>query len=97
MEYPELKRPVREQYEWFRPAVVLIADKTSGTPLIQELIAEGLHAVTRYQPQTATIENGLVHVLDRAPWLDPADGEPHPSVGRVCAFLPASAIAICSC
>jgi hypothetical protein len=51
MEYPELKRAVREQYERFAPSVVLIEDKASGTQLIQELIAEGLHAVTRYRPQ----------------------------------------------
>jgi hypothetical protein len=64
---------------------VLIEDKASGTQLIQELVAEGLHAVTRYQPQadkvmrmyaqTAVpgldpgIENGFVHVPDTAPWL----------------------------
>jgi hypothetical protein len=52
MEYPELKRAVREHYERFLPAVVLIEDKASGTQLIQELIAEGLHAVTRYRPQS---------------------------------------------
>jgi phage terminase large subunit-like protein len=48
MEYPELKRAVREQYERFRPSVVLIEDKASGTQLIQELVADGLYAVTRY-------------------------------------------------
>jgi predicted phage terminase large subunit-like protein len=79
MEYPELKRAVREQYERFRPSVVLIEDKASGTQLIQELIADGVHAVTRYQPQsdkimrmhaqTAMIENGFVHLPDTAPWL----------------------------
>jgi predicted phage terminase large subunit-like protein len=79
MEYPELKRAVREQYERFRPNVVLIEDKASGTQLIQELIAEGVHAVTRYQPQsdkvmrmhaqTAMIENGFVHLPEAAPWL----------------------------
>jgi phage terminase large subunit-like protein len=47
---------------------VLIEEKALGTQLIPELIAEGLHAVTRYQPQsdkvmrmhaqTAMIENG---------------------------------------
>jgi predicted phage terminase large subunit-like protein len=81
MEYPELKRAVREQYERFRPSVVLIEDKASGIQLIQELIGEGLHAVTRYQPQTdkimrmhaqtAMIENGFVRVPDSAPWLAP--------------------------
>src|SRR6516165_1473470 len=79
MEYPELKRAVRAQYERFRPSVVLIEDKASGTQLIQEMIAEGLYAVTRYQPQfdkimrmhaqTAMIENGFVHLPDTAPWL----------------------------
>ena len=58
-----------------------IEDKASGTQLIQELIREGLYAVTRYQPQpdkvmrrhaqTAMIENGFVHVPDAAPWLAP--------------------------
>ena len=72
MEYPELKRAVREQWEAFEASVVLIEDKASGTQLIQELIAQGLHAVTRYQPQsdkimrmhaqTAMIENGFVHL-----------------------------------
>ena len=60
---------------------MLIEDKASGTQLIQELIQEGLYAVTRYQPkidkimrmhaQTAMIENGFVHVPDTAPWLVP--------------------------
>ena len=58
---------------------MLIEDKASGTQLMQELIAEGLYAVTRYQPQsdkimrmhaqTAMIENGFVHLPDAAPWL----------------------------
>jgi predicted phage terminase large subunit-like protein len=76
MEYPELKRVVRGEYERWRPAVVLIEDKASGTQLIQELIADGLYAVSRYQPQadkvmrlhaqTAMIENGFVHLPDNA-------------------------------
>jgi phage terminase large subunit-like protein len=58
---------------------VLIEDKASGTQLIQELVADGLHAVTRYQPQadkimrmhaqTAMIENGFVHLPKEAGWL----------------------------
>jgi hypothetical protein len=58
---------------------VLIEDKASGTQLIQELIADGCHRVTRYKPecdkimrlhaQTAIIENGFVHLPDAAPWL----------------------------
>jgi len=76
MEYPELKRPVREQCEAFEASVVLIEDKASGTQLIQELVEQGLHAVTRYQPQsdkimrmhaqTAMIENGFVHLPKEA-------------------------------
>jgi len=79
LEYPELKRAVREQYERFRPSVVLIEDKASATQLIQELTREGLYAVTRYKPQsdkvmrmhaqTAMIENGFVRVPEKAPWL----------------------------
>ena len=79
MEYPELKRAVCEQCEAFNASVVLIEDKASGTQLIQELIDYGLHAVTRYQPQsdkvmrmhaqTAMIENGFVHLPKEAAWL----------------------------
>src|SRR5207245_1834815 len=79
MEYPELKRAVREQYEAFEASVVLIEDKASGTQLIQELVEQGLHAVTPYQPQsdkimrmqaqTATHEDGFVHLPKEAGWL----------------------------
>ena len=72
LEYPELKRAVIEQARAFNATVVLIEDKASGTQLIQELVEQGLHAVTRYQPQsdkimrmhaqTAMIENGFVHL-----------------------------------
>src|SRR6266404_4485794 len=61
------------------PPRVLIEDKASGTQLIQELIADGCHRVTRYQPttdktmrlnaQTAIIENGFVYIPEAAPWL----------------------------
>jgi predicted phage terminase large subunit-like protein len=80
LEYPALKRAVRAQWLHFNADVVLIEDKASGTQLIQELIDEGLWAVTRYQPQadkvmrlyaqTATIENGFVHLPQSAPWLE---------------------------
>jgi predicted phage terminase large subunit-like protein len=79
MEYPALKRAVREQCQAFAASVALIEDKASGTQLIQEMIQEGLHAVTRYQPQsdkimlmhtqTAMIENGFVHLPKEAGWL----------------------------
>jgi predicted phage terminase large subunit-like protein len=79
LEYPALKRAVREQQTLFDANVVLIEDKASGTQLIQELIAEGCYSVTRYQPdcekimrlhaQTAMIENGFVHIPETASWL----------------------------
>ena len=79
LEYPALKRAVREQQNLFNATEVLIEDKASGTQLIQELIADGCHGVTRYQPecdkimrmhaQTGMIENGFVHIPETAPWL----------------------------
>jgi len=79
LEYPALKRAVREQQSLFNANVILIEDKASGTQLIQELIHDGGHGVTRYQPtidkimrlhaQTAMIENGFVHIPETAPWL----------------------------
>lgn len=77
--YPELKRAVREQAEAFSPQTILIEDKASGTQLIQELIHEGMHAIKKYEPTTdkimrmhsvtSTIENGFVHLPDKAAWL----------------------------
>ena len=79
LEYPELKRSVREQANRFKATTILIEDKSSGAQLIQELRSEGLHAVTRYEPKldkimrlhsvTSTIENGFVHLPDKAEWL----------------------------
>jgi predicted phage terminase large subunit-like protein len=57
------------------------AYKASGTQLIQDLKADGLYAVTAYQPpsgtdkimrlhaQTAVFENGWVWLPSWAPWL----------------------------
>jgi len=79
LEYPALKRAVREQQNLFNANVVLIEDKASGTQLIQELIADGCHGVTRYQPttdkimrmhaQTAMIANAFVHIPQSASWV----------------------------
>jgi predicted phage terminase large subunit-like protein len=79
LEYPALKRAVRQQQNLFNATEVLIEDKASGTQLIQELIADGCHGVTRYQPttdktmrlnaQTGMIENGFVYIPESAPWL----------------------------
>ena len=70
---------MRQQSDLFNPTVVLIEDKVSGTQLIQDLLDAGLSRVTRYKPdgdrimrlhaQTATIENGFVHLSESAHWL----------------------------
>jgi predicted phage terminase large subunit-like protein len=79
LEYPALKRAVRDQQNLYHATEILIEDKASGTQLIQELIADGCHGVTRYQSdcekimrmhaQTAMIENGFVSIPQNAPWL----------------------------
>ena len=79
MDYPDLKRAVRQQAERFRPANVLIEDKASGTQLIQELIRDGVYGVTRYEPTmdkvmrlhsiTSIIENGFVYLPTESDWL----------------------------
>jgi predicted phage terminase large subunit-like protein len=78
LEYPALKRAVRELQSLFAANEVLIEDKASGTQLIQELITDGCYGVTPYQPtcekimrvhaQTAMIEN-FVYIPEAAPWL----------------------------
>lgn len=79
LDYPDLKRAVREQTEAFQPRTILIEDRASGTQLIQELAREGLHQVKRYSSSmdkimrlnsvTGTIENGFVHLPEKAEWL----------------------------
>ena len=79
LDYPDLKRAVREQAEAFGPETILIEDKASGTQLIQELVNDGEHRVKKYEPTmdktmrmhsvTSTIENGFVHLPDKAAWL----------------------------
>lgn len=81
LDYPSLKRAVREQAEAHQATMILIEDKASGTPLVQELGHEGVHAVQGYKPQTgmnkimrlhsvsSTLENGFVHIPDKAEWL----------------------------
>ena len=67
---------MRKQYTRCHPGIAFIEDKASSTR-IQELVSEGLYAVTRYQPQldkvmrmdaqTAMMENGFVHLPKAAP------------------------------
>ena len=79
MDYPELRRNVKGHADNWKAKTILIEDKSSGTSLIQDLIADGVHGVTRYEPKmekvmrmhavSSTIENGFVHIPEQAPWL----------------------------
>ncbi len=79
MNYPELKRAVLDQAQRHKPTTVLIEDRSSGTPLIQELRQEGklrIHLCTpknskvmRLHFQTPWFENGRVHLPREASWL----------------------------
>ena len=79
LNFPDLKRMIREQYEAFKPSTILIEDKSSGIALIQELLHERLYCVKKCTPegdkvmrmhgQTACIENGFVYLPKDAHWL----------------------------
>jgi predicted phage terminase large subunit-like protein len=79
MDYPALKRAVVEQVVAHQAKEIIIEDKASGTQLIQELVHEGVHGVKRYEPKmdkimrmhnvSSTIENGFVHLPEKAEWL----------------------------
>jgi predicted phage terminase large subunit-like protein len=81
LNFPELKRSVRELADLYRADVVLVEDKASGTSLIQELRADGFSRVEaapsldgdktmRLHAQTAKIEGGFALFPKEAPWLD---------------------------
>ena len=81
LNFPELKRFVRELANLHHAGVVLIEDKASGTSLIQDLRADGFSDVEaapalegdkimRLHGQTAKIEGGFVLFPKVAPWLD---------------------------
>ena len=79
LEYPELKRKLREMAEQFRAGTVLIEDTSAGTQLIQELSREGFARIKAIKPkgektmrmavQTPMIEAGRVYIPRDAPWL----------------------------
>jgi predicted phage terminase large subunit-like protein len=80
MEYPELKRTLKELAALHKVDAVLIEDRASGTQLIQELKNEQVPGVEGFVPlsekrmrlraQTACMEMGRVHLPKEAPWLD---------------------------
>ncbi|MGB9419414.1 MAG: phage terminase large subunit [Candidatus Acidiferrum sp.] len=69
---------MKQRAEQYRVQTILIEDRASGTQLIQDLIADGAHSVTRYEPKpdkvmrthsvTSTMENGFVHISTDAHW-----------------------------
>ena len=79
LDYPNLKRKVKQHAETYKAKNILIEDKSSGTQLIQDLQADGLHSATKYESQldkvmrmstvSSTIENGFVHIPENAVWL----------------------------
>lgn len=79
LEYPELKRKVRELAEQHRAGVVLVEDTSAGIQLLQELQREGFARIKPVKPkgdkvmrmalQTAAIEAGWVFIPREAPWL----------------------------
>jgi predicted phage terminase large subunit-like protein len=81
IEFPELKRTVRELADLWSARVVLVEDKASGTQLIQELRAGDFSKVEaapamdgdkvmRLRSQTAKIEGGFVLFPKNERWLD---------------------------
>jgi predicted phage terminase large subunit-like protein len=83
LEYPDLKRKVIELHRQWRNATnnyaLLIENKGSGMPLIQDLKRDNIHAIAvepkddklmRMNAQTARIEAGSVYLPERAHWLD---------------------------
>lgn len=81
LEYPDLKRAIRNQALVHNAQIILIEDKASGTQLVQDLKSDGMPGIVRYEPppcdkimrlhsQSAAFENGLVLLPADAHWLD---------------------------
>jgi predicted phage terminase large subunit-like protein len=79
LEYPELKRKLRQLADRSRAGVVLIEEAASGVQLVQELKREGFARITPVKPlrdkvmrmaaQTPAIEAGRIWIPREAPWL----------------------------
>lgn len=79
LEYPALRRAVKQLAETYNPNNIMIEDKASGTQLIQDLRADGVHGTTACEPGmekvmrmhsvSSTIEGGFVHIPPQASWL----------------------------
>jgi predicted phage terminase large subunit-like protein len=82
LDYPDLKRAVRDQARQYNPNRIVIEDKASGTQLIQDMAAEGVCGIEPHDPppgsdkilrlyaEAAEFESGRVLLPRSAPWLD---------------------------
>ncbi len=88
LSFPDLRRAVVEQGQRWLPHSIVIEDKGFGSAIIQQLRTENLgrmprpipfnprdDKVTRMHAQSAVIEQGRVHLPERAPWLDAFESE----------------------
>jgi predicted phage terminase large subunit-like protein len=81
LDYPDLRRAVKELSGRYSPHAVVIEDKGSGTQLLQDLRVDGLFRLKAYCPppgndkqmrlfgQSAVFENGRVWLPKAASWL----------------------------
>jgi predicted phage terminase large subunit-like protein len=80
LEFPELKRKAKDQFEKWRPNAVLVEDKASGQSLIQELqrdtllpviaVAVDRDKIARAAAVTPYVEAGKVMLPESALWVD---------------------------
>jgi predicted phage terminase large subunit-like protein len=80
LDFPSLVRAAIALQQQFNPAVILIEDAASGVQLGQQLRDHGFMSVKAVKPegdkvmrmhaQSTVIENGFVHVPEKAHWLD---------------------------
>ncbi len=79
LDFPDLKRAVRDRLQAFNATVVLIEEAGSGVQLLQDLTHEGIYILkgvkpegdkaTRLYNQTDMFENGIVRLPREAVWL----------------------------
>jgi predicted phage terminase large subunit-like protein len=79
LEYPELKRKVRQLAQQHKADIVVIEDTSAGSQLIQELTRERFAKIEPYKSkndkimrmreQTSWIEEGKVYLPSQASWL----------------------------
>ena len=80
LDMPSLRRRAVELYDRYRPEIVLIEDRGSGTALVQELrhttgisvleVEPEGNKVVRAGAQAMRIEGGQVYLPSAAPWLN---------------------------